>query len=97
MSKDVHTEHCCIHHGCKYAVPLTPCTVESGEKKQSFPCEDCERRSFKVEQALKSFVDDFESDFMLDGRIVDEPDKRWGVLTRLYEGARAALDAEDSW
>jgi hypothetical protein len=50
--KDVHTEHCCIKHGCKYTytgyhgITGTPnpktCTVESGEKKQSFMCEHCE-------------------------------------------------------
>lgn len=42
--KDVHTEHCCKKHGCKYTLTLTPpdsCTVVSGEKEQSFPCEDC--------------------------------------------------------
>lgn len=40
MDKDVHTEHCCIKHGCKYDVPN--CTVVTGQKKQSFPCETCE-------------------------------------------------------
>lgn len=44
IEKDVHTEHCCIRHGCKYAwQPSTKphCTVESGEKEQSFSCEQC--------------------------------------------------------
>lgn len=39
MSKDVHTEHCCNRHGCKYA---QKCPVESGEKPQSYMCEMCE-------------------------------------------------------
>lgn len=37
--KDVHTEHCCYVHGCKYNDE--DCTVVSGFKKQSYPCEDC--------------------------------------------------------
>lgn len=47
--KDVHTEHCCSTHGCKYslqrthALQRTPCTVVSGEKPQSHPCEYCYR------------------------------------------------------
>jgi hypothetical protein len=42
--KDVHTEHCCVKHGCKYhwTKNLTnPCTVESGQKPQSSMCEYC--------------------------------------------------------
>jgi hypothetical protein len=40
---DVHTEHCCIVHGCKYAhrSDRRGCTVASGEKVQSHPCEYC--------------------------------------------------------
>lgn len=98
MAKDVHTEHCCIHHGCKYMSPQTPCTVESGEKTQSHPCEECGERSFKVEQALQRFRDDFESDFMLeDGLIVDHPERRWGPLLPLYHLAVQALEAEERW
>jgi hypothetical protein len=37
--KDVHTEHCCKEHGCKYG--NTDCTVEFGGLKQSCPCEMC--------------------------------------------------------
>jgi hypothetical protein len=37
--KDVHTEHCCLRHGCKYCDP--DCSVTSGEKPQSYDCEDC--------------------------------------------------------
>lgn len=91
MSKDVHTEHCCKRHGCKYGDPL--CTVERLEKEQSFPCEMCGvEAADPVRSALQAFVDDFEGDFMIDDRIVDKPDDRWGCLTRLYKGARAALD-----
>lgn len=40
---DVHTEHCCLRHGCKYDWhQIGGCTVTSGKKQQSFPCEHCE-------------------------------------------------------
>jgi len=34
MSKDVHTEHCCAMHGCKYGDEF--CSVWLGYKKQSY-------------------------------------------------------------
>ena len=37
---DVHTEHCCVLHGCKYGDEN--CTVANGEKGQTFLCESCE-------------------------------------------------------
>ena len=37
--RDVHTEHCCIVHGCKYCDD--ECTVESGRARQSYLCESC--------------------------------------------------------
>ena len=37
--KDVHTEHCCFVHGCKYGDD--DCSVKTGKKMQSFPCEMC--------------------------------------------------------
>lgn len=40
LEKDVHTEHCCVKHGCKYGEK--DCLVERGIRKQSFPCEQCE-------------------------------------------------------
>jgi len=91
--KNVHTEHCCIHHGCKYNDD--DCPVETGQLPQSYPCELCETRIFKVEQALEDFVRDFESDFVLDGKIVDNPNDRWGRLEFLYNQAKRALETED--
>jgi len=38
-NKCVHTEHCCSKHGCKYG--HENCPVTNGDKKQSFPCEEC--------------------------------------------------------
>lgn len=46
--KDVHTEHCCYEHGCKYGEDNT-CTVALGLMKQSFPCEVCEYEEEFVE------------------------------------------------
>lgn len=37
--KCVHTEHCCLKHGCKYSD--SDCPVEDGTKPQSFDCEEC--------------------------------------------------------
>lgn len=42
--KDVHTEHCCIVHGCKYGEK--DCSVTMGIKPQSYPCEYCEEALF---------------------------------------------------
>jgi len=39
MISDVHTEHCCKWHGCKYGDDKS-CTVLTGAK-QSYPCEVC--------------------------------------------------------
>ena len=39
-NKDVHTEHCCVEHGCKYGQE-DHCPVYQGRKKQSHPCESC--------------------------------------------------------
>jgi hypothetical protein len=41
LVKDVHTEHCCKIHGCKYSPDNSQCSVASGDKAQSFPCEHC--------------------------------------------------------
>ena len=38
-AKNVHTEHCCKEHGCKYAED--DCPVVLGTMVQSFPCESC--------------------------------------------------------
>jgi hypothetical protein len=39
-TKDVHTEHCCIVHGCKYGDD--DCSVATGKLNQSFRCESCD-------------------------------------------------------
>lgn len=40
--KDIHTEHCCQMHGCKYDDD-EDCPVWTAEKHQSFMCEWCVR------------------------------------------------------
>lgn len=44
--KDVHTEHCCVKCGCKYGDDRfgdEGCSVVSKLKKQSYPCEYCDK------------------------------------------------------
>lgn len=43
---DVHTEHCCSIHGCKYNDPN--CSVTTGKRPQSFPCESCDYEMTRV-------------------------------------------------
>lgn len=60
QARDVHTEHCCVKHGCKYGyVPDYSydmagevCTVVSLEKEQSFPCEMCGWAEEEIQQGL---------------------------------------------
>ena len=37
---DVHTERCCIRHGCEYDIDAA-CTVMTGKARQSGPCQVC--------------------------------------------------------
>lgn len=46
VKKDVHTEHCCIAHGCKYMDKK--CTVTTRKKPQSGRCYDCYEDGFDV-------------------------------------------------
>jgi len=50
--KDVHTEHCCIIHGCKYGFggESNDCTVVNKTKKQSGSCESC-REDMNIHEA----------------------------------------------
>jgi len=90
QTKDVHTEHCCERHGCKYND--SSCSVEYGEKKQSFPCEQCDdEASDPVRSALQAFVDDFEVDDMWRDE-ESHPNWCWARLSALYKKAKAALN-----
>ena len=51
MSKNVHTRHCCVIHGCKYCDP--DCPVADGSQQQDYTCESCGWDGIKsVEQVL---------------------------------------------
>lgn len=50
----------------------------------------------RLKGALDDFTGTFETDFLLDGVIVDNPNDRWGQLTRLYTHAKQALKDEHS-
>jgi len=49
-SKNVHTEHCCKDHGCKYND--NDCPIVNGVQKQSYPCEECEPKTFPKEKEI---------------------------------------------
>lgn len=48
---DVHTEHCCLKHGCKYNDDK--CTVMTKAEIQSYPCQDCKVMTFKRERPIE--------------------------------------------
>lgn len=54
--KDVHTEHCCVRHGCKYI--NLDCTVMTKKAEQSYPCEDCPEDLELMERQLVSLIED---------------------------------------
>lgn len=55
---DVHTEHCCDKHGCKYGADETgECTVVNGSKPQSYICEQCDHELDVADEAAKAVLD----------------------------------------
>jgi very-short-patch-repair endonuclease len=40
--KDIHTEHCCVLHGCAYCEDKWGCTVTTFKKPQSYLCSRCQ-------------------------------------------------------
>jgi hypothetical protein len=69
--KDVHTEHCCLRHGCKYGDD--DCTVATGQKPQSYPCEECNNdnaNSLNIHNVTEDFsMRGYDIDGMLQGLI----------------------------
>ncbi len=61
---DVHTEHCCIVHGCKYGDDSTTCSVTTGRKKQSFMCENCTEEGFTEIPTLSRKMNDDDFDLL---------------------------------
>jgi cell division protein FtsB len=72
----------------KAEIQLITAPVEAGGGYAAKLLADKER----LETALSRFVSDFESDFVLDGEIVDEPEKSWSVLPELYKIALEAMN-----
>lgn len=52
--KNVHTEHCCVIHGCKYGEE--DCCVVTKRLPQSFNCERCEEDGIHDLDDLKRVV-----------------------------------------
>ncbi len=89
---DVHTEHCCSRHGCKYGdwngkgQPLAPpfqspdriCTVTSGAEPQSYPCEDCGYEDMETARTLKRLLSDGRFGFVAETKATIE-----GVIAQL--------------
>lgn len=55
FKKDVHTEHCCVIHGCKYG--NDKCTVTTRKKPQSFCCEDCGGDGIESLKTIKAILE----------------------------------------
>ena len=88
---DVHTEHCCAEHGCKYG--NDNCTVASGEKKQSYPCETCdwEEEQFQKVVAGRTLISLSYTE--------NHPDRErtfLGIFSS-KEKAQEAQDEHDAW
>lgn len=70
-NKDVHTEHCCVLHGCKYGDE--DCPVATATKHQSYLCESC---SYEYEWLDKEKQKDIVK------KLDDDVDKRYVQLNR---------------
>ena len=57
--KDVHTEHCCSEHGCKYGDK--DCAVVTGKAPQSYPCEWCGLKSSEYYSKYDNIRDNLET------------------------------------
>lgn len=54
--KDVHTEHCCILHGCKYGQDWC-CTVVTRRAPQSYICESCDMSGIRDLKMLQAVIE----------------------------------------
>ena len=53
--KDVHTEHCCVLHGCKYGEGFN-CSVVHTTKPQSYVCESCAHNGIINLESLRAVI-----------------------------------------
>lgn len=95
---DVHTEHCCLTHGCKYGNP--ECTVTTGRAAQSFPCERC------GEDAEAAGVDATLRGGVIEAPPVATPNERRHVVrlaaldhvaANVAESRKQLVDANPTW
>ena len=63
---DVHTEHCCLKHGCKYGEDES-CTVVQKIEKQSYPCEECSYEEERMEDHGEVWQYGVVSDYGVEG------------------------------
>jgi hypothetical protein len=54
FSKDVHTEHCCVRHGCRYGDEN--CSIVRKQKKQSYDCEICDSVGQEREEWIERLI-----------------------------------------
>lgn len=52
---DVHTEHCCLWHGCKYGEDAT-CPVVNEDKPQSHLCEGCDTEAEQIREKIEEIL-----------------------------------------
>lgn len=55
--KNVHTEHCCIQHGCKYGDNDCPVYSNRTQVIQSYPCESCNLSGIYSLEDLKKVLE----------------------------------------
>jgi len=86
--KDVHTEHCCERHGCKY---WSDCPVEKRAEPSSGPCELCYSDAEDDEEIARFANDLLEA---RDSAIRRERDREIEELRGELKRLEAELDAE---
>ncbi len=73
--KDVHTEHCCMVHGCKYGKKHCPVVIK--EKRQSYPCESCEYQKIDPTKSdLETSIYNFKPGTYYQFNLLTEEDKK---------------------
>jgi len=84
--RDVHTEHCCVIHGCKYGADREGgegCPVVSKLKAQSFDCESCLVSHLSLEDQIRRLA------------WFDDPAKNPASRDELERWLRAMMTRED--
>lgn len=96
--RNVHTEHCCFTHGCKYGEQ--DCPVANMKQLQSTPCEQCGKSEKFVLKTLEDFYADaeirkYESQIKkLDEEIASLTDSRVRLQLLLEEARRVRCQSK---